>query len=267
MKKWHKSALVIIGAVVFSTVAIQASDILRNIDGNLAGMAIESQSVCGPGAVQITLGSGSLCVDTFEASAGESCPIVSPGANTQTQENMNEYECNAVSVQSASPWRYVSLAQAQQLCGRSGKRLPTNDEWHALVSSMGDQSECIVDGKGPGKTGGTECVTQSGIYDMVGNVWEWIDGEVYAGQYNQRPLPESGYVQTVDSDGIVVTTSSAGSEEYGDDYATVNLTDVRGILRGGFYGSGNDAGLYAQNISVALDFKAPGIGFRCVKSI
>ena len=267
MEKWHKTGLVILGAIVFSTVAIQASDVLRNINGGLAGLAIESQGPCGAGTEQIMLGSGTLCVDKFEASSSQDCPVVSPETQIETQENMNESQCFAVSKQSAWSWRYVSLAQAQQLCARAGKRLPTNDEWYALASSIGDQSECVVDTNGPGSTGDTQCVTQSGIYDMVGNVWEWIDGEVYDGQYNQRPLPTSGYVQTVDSDGIVVETSASAAQEYGADYATINNSGVRGILRGGFYGSGDDAGLYAQNISVPLDFRAPGVGFRCVKSI
>lgn len=267
MKKWHKTILVITGAIVFSTVAIQASDVLRDIDGNMAGMVMDSQKPCGPGAVQVILGSGALCVDMYEASTADTCPVALPASGVQTQENMNESDCSAISEKSKDPWRYVSLAQAQQLCARAGKRLPTNDEWYALASSIGDQSACVIHSTAAGKTGDTQCVTQSGIYDMVGNLWEWIDAEVYDGQYNNRPLPESGYVQTVDSNGVVIETSDIGNEEYGDDYATMNITGVRGILRGGFYGSNEDAGLYAQNIAVPLDFKAPGVGFRCVKSI
>lgn len=267
MKKWHKTTLVVTGAIVFSTIAIQASDVLRNIDGNLMGSAIESQGLCGAGAIEVILNTGSLCVDVYEASPADSCPVQSPETQLQTQENMNEYACAASSEQSMLPWRHVSLTQAQQLCGRVGKRLPTNDEWYALVSSMGDQSECIVDAGGPRGTGDTQCVTQSGIYDMVGNVWEWIDGEVQEGVYNQRHLPESGYISSVDSDGIVVETSVGASDEYGADYVTTNLQGIRGMLRGGFYGSGEDAGLYAQNISLALNAKAPGVGFRCVRSI
>ena len=42
---------------------------------------------------------------------------------------------------------------------------------------------------------------------------------------------------------------------------------VRGMIRGGFYGSGEDAGIFAQNMSVALDSRTAGIGFRCVKDL
>lgn len=267
MNKWSKAVFVVVGAVVFSTVAIQASDLVRNIDGSLSGLVIESEGICGAGATPILLGSGTLCVDVYEASAGTNCPVPVPTNQLDTQANLNTYECSATSKVSVQPWKFVSLTQAQQLCARSGKRLPTNDEWFALSVATGDQSSCIINGSDSGMTGTPGCVTQSGVYDMVGNLWEWIDVEIYDGQYNQRQLPESGYVQIVDSDGIVIETSTIRNAEYGDDYATIQTTGVRGMVRGGYYGSGTDAGIYAQNISVPLDIKAKGIGFRCVKSL
>ena len=102
---------------------------------------------------------------------------------------------------------------------------------------------------------------------MVGNVWEWVDGEVQNGSYNERQLPPSGYVSLVDSNGIVIETEPLGSLEYGKDYALTNQTGIFGVIRGGFYGSGEDAGLFAQNLSVPLDLKAVGVGFRCVRDI
>lgn len=267
MKKWHKTTIVVIGAIVFSTVAIQASDVLRNINGGMAGLVSDSQGPCGDGATLINLSSGAICVDVYEASAGGDCAYTSPVSSVQTQKNMNIHSCVSISAPEVMPWRYISLAQAQQICARSGKRLPTNDEWYAIALSMKDQSSCVTDAQGAQETGVNGCVTQAGVEDIIGNVWEWIDAEVYDGQYNQRPLPESGYVQLVDSDGIVIQTNSSGNEEYGNDYATINTSGVRGIIRGGFYGGGDDSGIFAQNISVPLDLKTNGVGFRCVKGI
>lgn len=267
MNKWYKSALVILGAVVFSTVAIQASDLIRNIDGNLVGSAIESGNVCGEGSVQITLGSGEVCVDMYEASASESCPVSTLNSPAQTQENMNAFECQTQSVVGMQPWSFVSLTQAQQLCARSGKRLPSTDEWYSLALSMGDQSSCMTNGSSPAQTGVSSCTTQSGIHDMIGNVWEWIDAEVSDGVYNERTLPGSGFVQLVDSDGMVVETGSTGLEEYGTDYALTSSNGLRGVLRGGFYGSEDDAGIYAQNLAVPLDLRTVGVGFRCLRSL
>ncbi len=267
MKKWHKTIVVLIGAIVFSTIAIQASDIVRNIQTPLSGLALESQSPCGEGAVLVNFGKGNLCVDIYEASVSSQCPVQNVQNSVDTQDNINDFDCRAQSTPDALPWRYVSLPQAQQLCARSGKRLPTNDEWYSVALGVTDQSQCVTKATGPAETGSSECVTQLGVYDIVGNVWEWIDGQVKDGVYDNRSLPESGYVQLVDTDGVVVKTSASEVQEYGADYATINNTNIRGILRGGYYGSGTDAGIYAQNISVPLDFKAPGVGFRCVRNL
>ncbi len=267
MKKWHKSVAVVLGAVLLSTVAIQASDLMRNINGNLVGLAIEGEGVCGAGSVAVSLGSGTLCVDRYEAAVAETCPVSDPNTPFDTQKNLNDTACESVSEEGKMPWKYVSLAQAQQLCARSGKRLPNNDEWYALASAVRDYGECNTSGTGARATGVSTCSTPSGIYDLVGNVWEWVDAQVTEGVYDGRVLPESGYVDLVDADGIVIETARVANEDYGKDYALTNAVGVRGVLRGGFFGSEEDAGLYAQNLAVPLDLKAPGVGFRCVRSL
>ena len=96
-----------LGAVVFSTVAIQASDMVRNIDGNLAALTGADMSACGEGSVLLHLSSGALCVDLYEASAAEGCPTRSPSNTLQSQENLNDYNCTTVSREEMTPWRYV----------------------------------------------------------------------------------------------------------------------------------------------------------------
>jgi formylglycine-generating enzyme required for sulfatase activity len=269
MKKWHKSLLVGVGALVLSTVAIQASDLVRGIEGNLSGLAIESQGVCGEGSVQVLLGSHALCVDVYEASAGTSCPHRAPDSQLQTQENANVPDCKPTSQKNVMPWRFVSLTQAQQLCGRDGKRLPTNEEWYKIVSGFSDVSSCIISSglQSPSNTGSASCMTPSGVSDMIGNAWEWMEGEVVSGMYNNRALPSDGYVSLVDSSGVVLETAADPKEEFGNDYALTSTEGVKGIIRGGFYGSGEDAGIFAQNLAVPLDFRSTGVGFRCVKDI
>ena len=39
------------------------------------------------------------------------------------------------------------------------------------------------------------------------------------------------------------------------------------MIRGGFYGSEDDAGLYTANTSVETSFASQGVGFRCVEDI
>lgn len=269
MNKLQKSALVGIGALLLSTVAIQASDVLRGVEGNLAGMVSQSTSVCGEGATQILLGSHSICVDIYEASASTNCPHTNPQSSVETQNNANTQECVPVSKSEATPWRFVSLTQAQQLCARAGKRLPSGEEWYKVVSGFVDDGSCNVNGgTGPKVAGSSNCVTPSGVHDLIGNVWEWVDEEINSGTYNERTLPASGYVTLVDTNGVVIETSDReGSAEFGNDYAWTSNSGVTGMLRGGFYGSGEDGGIFSQNLSVPLDFKTTGVGFRCVKDV
>ena len=268
MGKWLKASLVVVGAVVFSTVAINASDVFRGIEGSLSGLAIQSSGPCGPNAVLLQLSSGALCVDTYEASAGDSCDVADPKSEVDTEVNINNGSCAAVSLPEVVPWRFVSMTQAQQLCARSGKRLLTNAEWYYTALGMGDMSSCAIDTGGQTRlTGTSKCITPAGVHDMIGNVWEWVSGEVSDGQYNGTTLPESGYVSLVSSDGVVLETSERPQSDFGEDYAWSDSTSVRGMLRGGFYGSDTDAGVFTLNASVPLNFKTNGVGFRCAQDI
>lgn len=254
-------------ATGLATVAIQASDLLQGTRGNLLSSAIESGSPCRAGAVPHNFGDGTLCVDAFEASPGSDCPLQAVENQLATQQNVDEPACSAVSQAGQTPWRYVSLTQAQQLCARSGARLPTPEEWYQVAVQLQDQSGCVLTDTSARPTDAARCATVSGVHDIVGNVWEWVDGEVVNGTYNARSVPGTGYVASVDSDGMVVSTKDVPSAAHGADYAITDDQGVHGIIRGGYYDSGTDGGLFAQNIAVPLDLQTNGIGFRCVESV
>ena len=268
MSAFKKGSLVVAGAMILSVLGLQASDTLRGLDTGLTGLVNDAAGPCGNGATEMFFGSHALCVDVYEASASKECPNMTVTGQVETQKNMNSAECQTVSTPDVMPWRFVSLTQAQQLCARSSKRLPTNDEWYKIASGITEQSSCVIDTKSsPQLTGSANCVTPAGVHDIVGNVWEWVDAEVIDGSYNTRKLPDSGYVSMVDSNGVILETNTSASEEFGNDYAWTKSAGVFGVIRGGFYGSGDDAGIFSQNLAVPFDFKTAGVGFRCVRDI
>lgn len=260
--------LVTVGIVVFTSITINASDIFRGIESNLSGLVAQSTDPCGEHAVLQHLATGAVCVDMYEASADDSCGIQNPLNEVDTGVNISDGSCAAASIPEAKPWRFVSMTQAQQLCARAGKRLLTSEEWYQTVLGMGDMSSCALAMDGaPLSTGVSNCVTPAGVHDMIGNVWEWVDGEVTDGVYGSVTLPPSGYVSLVDSGGNVLETATNPQSEFGDDYVWSESEGVRGMMRGGFYGSGSDAGIFTLNASVPLNFKTGGVGFRCAKDL
>ncbi len=263
-----KVGLIVMASVIISTLGIQASDLLQGVSGSLTGLVSQSTGSCGPHAVRFLTGQGALCVDVYEASPGNQCPVSVPENGLGTVENLTVGTCVAASQPGVLPWRYVNQAQAMQLCARTGKRLPTTDEWYRLAVATPEPDHCAIDTGGtPELTGASQCMTALGAHDLVGNVWEWMAETITDGQYADRQLPESGYVAAVDDAGIVVTTAERAPVSYGEDYASINTSGVRGIVRGGFYGSKSDAGIFAQNVSIAPDFTSAGIGFRCVRDV
>ena len=82
----------------------------------------------------------------------------------------------------------ISHKQAQAYCGSLGKRLPTSEEW--VAACVGETGNIYSYGKrydpSRGRTGlaweaGAVEVAKGapnvyGVQDMVGNVWEWVDG-------------------------------------------------------------------------------------------
>lgn len=269
MKKWHKGLVIGLGALVLSTLGIQASDLLQGVDSNMLGLVNTADGPCSAGSVILLLGERSLCVDVYEASLSENCSVGRVVSQIDTETALSDPACVPESKPEKDPWAYVSLTEAQQLCARVGKRLPTNEEWYKAVSGFGDQSTCVTKkgNSSPLPTGTVNCVSPLGVHDLIGNVWEWIDDEVVDGIYNNRQLPESGYVSEVDRDGVVSVTEQSAVSAFGDDYAWTNDRGVRAIIRGGFYGSGDDAGIYSQNLAVSTNFRTAGVGFRCVKDI
>lgn len=263
MPKFAKVTLVILGAVGLSTLGIQASDFVRGISST--ALTITGVGPCGSGATLFQLGASSLCVDTYEAAPSKECALQEVQRAEDTAENLSNPECAAVSQEDILPWRFISLSEAQQLCARSGKRLLTSEEWFKLALTTTDVHACNTATGAAMDT--AACSNQAGVANLVGNVWEWVDETVVNGQFEGRQLPQGGYVTLADSNGVVVETAGNPSETFGSDYAWTTDRGTSGMIRGGFFDSGDDAGLYAQNLAVPLDLRVNGVGFRCVQDV
>jgi formylglycine-generating enzyme required for sulfatase activity len=146
------------------------------------------------------------------------------------------------------PVETVTWSQAKAYCAAVGGRLPTEAEWEYAARAgsdaprYGDLDEIAWYSKNSdGKTHnvGLKQANQWGLYDMLGNVWEWVadwyDEKYYAKSPSLNPTgPKSGQYRVV----------RGGSWSYGSRY-------LRSSVRSG-------------DVSVVRDVR---LGFRCAREV
>jgi hypothetical protein len=266
--KWLKIGGVVFGAMAITALGIDAADTLRGSNGTLLGQLAGSRSgECPSGMVEVESAITFRCVDKYEASPSENCPVKNIQNEFDTQKNIDDSTCKAVSVEKSDPWRYINRETAQLACVRSGKRLPINEEWQLFAAGTPDKNDvCNISSNGVNKTGSKlDCVSATGVFDAVGNVWEWTHDDVFDGVYNGRDLPPEGYVAQVDRAGLATLTSTSTSALFNDDYFWSKKIGAYAIMRGGFYGSKSDAGVYTAHAATLPTMQGVAIGFRCVQ--
>ena len=183
------------------------------------GAAAAAEDACRPGMVSIE---GSYCIDRYEASLVETLPSgeerpFSPFSTLADQH------VRAVSEPHVYPQGYISAKQADRACRASGKRLCRVAEWQQACRGPANNRYGYADEREPGKCNdkgqnpvvrlfgfrydastmnrpqlnqlpGTlsktgehsGCSNGYGVYDMVGNLHEWVadpKGAFYGGYY------------------------------------------------------------------------------------
>ncbi len=211
---------------------------------------------------------GSLCIDKYEASVWNA-PIAS-SATTQYGISVDDYPCSdngndcssthpiyARSVAGVTPSGFITWFQAQQACAMSGKRLITNAEWQMAAAGTPDpgtsdnsSSTCATNSALSSTGSRGNCYSNWNVYDMVGNLWEWV-----ADWMQDNSNSNSGDISsaTYSNDGI-----------YGMDDASPETDRFPAALRrGGYWNSGTAAGVFAMDGMLGPSESSSFIGFRC----
>jgi formylglycine-generating enzyme required for sulfatase activity len=165
----------------------------------------------------------------------------------------------AASIPGVPPTGCLTWFQANQACQLSGKRLLTNREWQGAAASTPDpgtddqKTDCAVLSPGPVPTGSrSRCRSAWGVFDMVGNVSEWV-----ADWADRASLCTDWTSQT----GIGGGDFSC----FGGDGSAAELRIPGALFRGGAFGTNTFSGVFAVSAGdTPADFDA-SIGFRCAR--
>jgi hypothetical protein len=207
------------------------------------------------GAVELSATIGASCGPNFPSdfpASGDWTPL--PGSSPPSPG------VYAVSIAGVPPTACITWFQANEACRLSGKRLLRNDEWQAAAQGTPDPgtddgtTNCAVNSPGPVNTGSrSNCRSSRGVFDMVGNVEEWVA--------DWADLATNTCTDWTTSAGITGLDASCFGGTGGGGSASL----PGAFFRGGHWSDGAFAGVFAARADVAPSFSIGSFGFRCAR--
>jgi hypothetical protein len=170
----------------------------------------------------------------------------------------------AVSVAGVLPSTCTTWFQAVQACAVSGKRLARNEEWQRAAAGTPDPGntpgamDCNTTSGGPSNTGSrTICKSSWGVFDMVGNVDEWVADWADRAQHCTDWNSTVGF-----SDGDKSCFGGSTGTGGAGDFQSLPGALFRG---GDWFHVGSDAGVFAVRADMDPSDFRNFTGFRCAR--
>lgn len=222
---------------------------------------------------------GGYCIMKYEASRSDATAS-SQGSSTV-----------AASQQGVVPWANVNYPSARNACQAmgTGYNLTTNKQWQAATEAVigqpstfihgnngleGDTGDGVVDPSNNNRvltgTGPNSWATSSGVYDLNGNVWEYVyvtSGDADGTVDQSHPIHFGGNSDFVNgwnhSGEYPSDLSSSANSSFGYDHYWSISDDNRAVLRGGSWYREGEAGPFSMYLSNGPSESYDTVGFRC----
>ncbi len=270
-----KTIFVVLTSIILTTVIVKAVDNPEVFTATI-NVILGGKEKCPDDMVFVPTANGGFCIDKYENSPAADCPHQDPQSQAETKDNLDSTSCKPVSVAGAIPWRFISQDQARLACSKAKKRLPTNEEWYLAALGTPDpngnwqKEDCNLANnwnQQPGKTGsGKNCISSAGAYDMVGNIWEWVNDTSINGIVDNKILPERGYIDSTDGKGLPASTNpSLPNPNYNEDFFWIQKDGIKAFARGGYWNNQAAGGYYSIYLIHPPSYAGPATGFRCAK--